>query len=166
MLEVADRNPNQVLLVRAPRRKAYLDRWKALPEERFTAYDEPGRYKGAPAKRIHVAETTTAIRAAKGAPVRQVRTLVVREEKRRGEDRWHALMESTAMLKPLLAAFLPVTVKVKALGLMSENVTSPRSSSAKTVELEYSSWMAPLYLPSQGYLRGMRWMPPQMRKRI
>jgi hypothetical protein len=91
MLEVADRNPNQVLLVRAPRRKAYLDRWKALPEELFTAYDEPGRYKGAPAKRIHVAQTTTAIRTAKGAPVRQVRTLVVREQKRQGKDRWHAL---------------------------------------------------------------------------
>jgi hypothetical protein len=91
LLEVADRNPNQVLLVRAPRRQAYLDRWKALPEERFAAYDEPGRYKGAPAKRIHVAETSTAIRAARGAPVRQVRTLVVREEKRRGKDRWHAL---------------------------------------------------------------------------
>jgi hypothetical protein len=91
MLEVADHAPNQVLLVRAPRRKAYLDRWKALPEELFTAYDEPGRYKGAPAKRIHVAETSTAIRASKGAPARQVRTLVVREEKRRGKDRWHAL---------------------------------------------------------------------------
>jgi hypothetical protein len=91
LLEVADHDPYQVLLVRAPRRKAYLDRWKALPEERFTAYDEPGRYKGAPAKRIHVAETTTALRAAKGAPARQVRTLVVREEKRRGKDRWHAL---------------------------------------------------------------------------
>lgn len=91
LLEVADHNHNQVLLVRVPRRKAYLDCWKALPEERFTAYDEPGRYKGAPAKRIHVAETTTAIRAAKGEPVRQVRTLVVREQKRRGKDRWHAL---------------------------------------------------------------------------
>jgi hypothetical protein len=91
LLEVADHNPNQVLLVRAPRRKTYLERWKALPEERFTAYDEPGRYKGAPAKRIHVAETTTAIRATKGEPVRQTRTLVVREQKRRGKDRWHAL---------------------------------------------------------------------------
>lgn len=39
LLEVADHNPNQVLLVRAPRRKAYLDRWKALPEELFTAYE-------------------------------------------------------------------------------------------------------------------------------
>jgi hypothetical protein len=91
LLEVADHDPNQVLLVRAPRRKAYLERWKALPEELFTAYDEPGRYKGAPAKRIHVVETSTPIRAAKGIPVREVRTLVVREEKRRGKDRWHAL---------------------------------------------------------------------------
>ncbi|HYO58691.1 hypothetical protein [Archangium sp.] len=44
-----------------------------------------------PAKRIHVAETTTAIRAAKGQPVRQVRTLVAREQKRGGKERWHAL---------------------------------------------------------------------------
>jgi hypothetical protein len=78
LLAVADQDPHQVLLVRAPRRKAYLDHWKALPEECFTAYDEPGRYKGAPAKRIHVAETTTAIRAAKGKPVRQVRTIPAR----------------------------------------------------------------------------------------
>jgi hypothetical protein len=91
MLKVADQKPPRVLLVRAPRRKAYLDRWKALPEELFTAYDEPGRYKGAPAKRIHVAETTTPIRAAKGTPVRQVRTIVAREQKRGGKERWHAL---------------------------------------------------------------------------
>lgn len=91
MLKLADENHNQVLLVRAPRRAGYVDRWKALSEDLFAHYDEPGRYKTAPAKRIHVAETTTSIRADKHSPVRQVRTIVAREEKRRGKDRWHAL---------------------------------------------------------------------------
>jgi hypothetical protein len=91
MLKLADENHNQVLLVRTPRRTAYLNRWKALPEARFTHYDEPGRYTGATAKRIHVAETTTAVRADKHSPARQVRTIVAREKKRRGNDRWHAL---------------------------------------------------------------------------
>jgi hypothetical protein len=55
LLELADKLQHQVLLVRAPRRSAYLKRWKALPEHLFTSYEEPGRYKGAPPKRIHVA---------------------------------------------------------------------------------------------------------------
>jgi hypothetical protein len=91
LLALADQHPNQVLLVRAPRRTSYLERWKALPEQSFTSYEEPGRYKGAPAKRIHVTETTTLIRADKNSPPRRVRTIVAREEKRRGKDRWHAL---------------------------------------------------------------------------
>ena len=91
LLQVVDQNPNQVLLARTPRRTSYLKHWKALPEKHFTAYQEPGRYKGAPAKRIHVAETTTAIRADKHSPARHVRTIVAREEGRRGKDRWHAL---------------------------------------------------------------------------
>jgi hypothetical protein len=91
LLELADKLQNQVLLVRTPRRSAYLNRWKALPEHLFSSYEEPGRYKAAPPKRIHVAETTTPLRADKHSPVRHVRTLVAREEKRRGKDRWHAL---------------------------------------------------------------------------
>ena len=91
MLELADQNQDQVVLVRAPRRKSYLARWKALPETSFAHYDEPGRYTGAPVKRIHVAELFTPVRADKNSPVRQVRTIVAREEKRRGDDRWHAL---------------------------------------------------------------------------
>jgi hypothetical protein len=91
LLELADKLPNQVLLVRTPRRSAYVKKWKALPEQLFTTYEEPGRYKGAPAKRIHVAETTTVLRAGKDSAARKVRTLVAREEGRRGKDRWHAL---------------------------------------------------------------------------
>jgi hypothetical protein len=91
LLQLADKHKDQVLLVRPPRRSAYLERWKALPEHLFTSYEEPGRYKGAKAKRIHVAETTTVLRSGKHSKPRHVRTLVAREEKRRGKDRWHAL---------------------------------------------------------------------------
>jgi hypothetical protein len=89
LLELADKYPRQVLLVRAPRRRAYRKQWQQLPATLFTSYEEPGRYTGAPPKRIHVAETTTALRV--GKTVRKVRTLVAREEARRGKDRWHAL---------------------------------------------------------------------------
>ena len=91
LLKLVDENRRHVLLVRAPRRTAYLSRWKALSKSSFRSYSEPGRYKGAPPKRIGVAETTTRIRADKHSPAREVRTLVVREEKRRGPERWHAL---------------------------------------------------------------------------
>ena len=91
LLQLVDQNPNQVVLARTPRRTAYLKHWKALPEKLFTPYEEPGRYKGARAKRIHVAETTTALRANRHSPARHVRTIVAREQGRRGKDRWHAL---------------------------------------------------------------------------
>jgi hypothetical protein len=91
LLKLVDDNHRHVLLVRAPRRKAYLDRWKAMPLECFTPFDEPGRYKGAPPKRIGITETLTPMRSDKHSPLRDVRTIVVREEKRRGKDRWHAL---------------------------------------------------------------------------
>jgi hypothetical protein len=91
LLKLADENRHHVLLVRAPRRKAYLDRWKAIPAERFTRLEEPGPYKRAPPKRIGITETVTRMRSDKHSPARDVRTIVVREEKRRGKDRWHAL---------------------------------------------------------------------------
>jgi hypothetical protein len=91
LLKLVDENHRHVLLVRAPRRKAYLDRWKAFPLEHFTRLEEPGRYKHAPPKRIGITETVTRMRSDKHSPPRDVRTIVVREEKRRGTDRWHAL---------------------------------------------------------------------------
>ena len=89
LFALADKYPHQVLLVRTPRRTSYLKQWQALPDKLFTSYEEPGRYKGARPKLIHVAETITALRA--GKAVRNVRTIVVREQGRRGKDRWHAL---------------------------------------------------------------------------
>jgi hypothetical protein len=89
LFALADKHPHQVLLVRTPRRTSYLKKWQALPDKLFTSYQEPGRFKGARPKLIHVAETSTALRA--GKTIRNVRTIVVREEGRRGKDRWHAL---------------------------------------------------------------------------
>jgi hypothetical protein len=82
-----DRFRKTVFLIRAPRRRGYVDRWKKLPPDAFTRHEEPGRFVGAKAKEIEIAETTTCI---KGLP-HPVRTLVVRERALKGKDRWHAL---------------------------------------------------------------------------
>jgi hypothetical protein len=76
-----------VFLIRAPRRPGYVNAWKRLPRDRFTPHQEPGRYVGARAKDIEVAETTTTIKGIH----RPVRTIVVRERAMKGKDRWHAL---------------------------------------------------------------------------
>jgi hypothetical protein len=82
-----DRARDVVFLIRAPRRKGYVERWKRLPRESFTPYQEPGPYVGAKAKECAWAETTTRI---KGID-KPVRTLIFRERAQRGKDRWHAL---------------------------------------------------------------------------
>ncbi len=76
-----------VLIIRAPRRKAYVDAWKRLPRESFTQHEESGRYVGAKPKEIAITETTTVIKGI----AHPVRTVVVRERAMRGKDRWHAL---------------------------------------------------------------------------
>jgi hypothetical protein len=91
LLRLVDDNAHHAVIVRAPRRVAYRKRWAALPPAAFSRYEEPGRYKRAAPKVVHLAETTTPIRASAHQPPRQVRTVVVREERRRGKDRWHAL---------------------------------------------------------------------------
>jgi hypothetical protein len=82
-----DRFHKTVLIVRAPRRAGYRRRWERLPRESFTHLEEPGRYVGAKAKEIELAETTTVIKDL----AHPVRTIVVRERAMRGKDRWHAL---------------------------------------------------------------------------
>jgi len=57
-----DRFRRTVFLIRAPRRRAYVDVWKRLPPEAFTHHEEPGRYVGAKKKEIEIAETTTVIK--------------------------------------------------------------------------------------------------------
>ena len=82
-----DRFYKTVFLIRAPRRPGYVNAWKKLPRDRFSHHEEPGRFVGAKAKEIEIAETTTTI---KGIP-RPLRTIVVRERAMKGKDRWHAL---------------------------------------------------------------------------
>jgi hypothetical protein len=86
-LQRLDRFGKTVFLIRAPRRRGYVNAWKQLPRARFTSYEEPGRYKGAKLKAIEIAETTTKITGI----ARPLRTLVVRERAMKGKDRWHAL---------------------------------------------------------------------------
>ena len=75
---------NTVLLIRAPRRKAYVDAWKRLPRESFAQHEEPGRYVGAKLEEIAIAETTTVIQGI----AHPVRTVVVRESAMRGKRNW------------------------------------------------------------------------------
>jgi hypothetical protein len=86
--------PRQVTLVRVPRRRAYLKKWEALPASRWQRAEEPGPHTTAPPKVIHVAETRTTLvdRRTRGQHRQlSVRTIVVREARRSGKERWHAL---------------------------------------------------------------------------
>lgn len=93
LLDLVD-HPQQVTLVRTPRRRAYRKAWQALPGSAWEHQEEPGPYTKARPKKIHLAETTTQVVAKKkGQRTRSetVRTIVVREEGERGRDRWHAI---------------------------------------------------------------------------
>ncbi len=88
------RHRRQVTIVRTPRRPTYRKAWEAIPESRWTELEEAGPYKGAPAKVIHLTETRTILKYTKADGSwrsQSVRTIVVREEGRKGKDRWHAL---------------------------------------------------------------------------
>jgi len=82
-----DRFRSDVFIIRAPRRRGYVDAWEQLPPESFTHYEEPGRYVGAKPKDVAFTETTTRI---KGID-EPIRTIVFCEGAARGKDRWHAL---------------------------------------------------------------------------
>jgi hypothetical protein len=58
LLRLVD-HPNQVTIVRVPRRQPYRQAWEKLPAEQWTRWEEPGPYQGAPAKVVHLAETRT-----------------------------------------------------------------------------------------------------------
>lgn len=85
--------PDQITLVRTPRRTPYQRQWQKLPAAAWQRIEEPGPYAAAPPKVIHVAETVTVLRDTRQRPARPypVRTIVVREQARRGKQRWHAL---------------------------------------------------------------------------
>ena len=94
-----DRFRKTVLLIRTPRRPAYVRAWKRLPRATFLRLEEPGRYRGAKPKAIEIAETTTTMTGI----ARPIRTLVVREHAMKGKDRWHALFVLHDDTTPALA---------------------------------------------------------------
>ena len=85
--------PDQITIVRTPRRPAYRRQWEKLPASAWQRLEEPGPYSAAPPKVIHVAQTVTQLRDTRQRPGRSypVRTIIVREAARRGKERWHAL---------------------------------------------------------------------------
>lgn len=94
LMDQAEATPNLDVTLRACRYPARVKKWKELPTDAFTTYQEPGDCKGAPPKEIRVAETRTAL---KGETENQaVRTIVCRQVMRGPKkDRWHPLYSST-----------------------------------------------------------------------
>lgn len=90
LLALAD-HPHQVTIVRTPRRPAYRKAWKKIPSDQWRKIEEDGPYKDAAPKVVYVAETVTRLRVPKQKIERDVRTIVVREQGKKGKDRWHAL---------------------------------------------------------------------------
>ncbi len=89
LLAMAD-HPQQVTLVRTPRKPAYRKSWAQLPASAWQRLEEPGPFKKAAPKVIHVAETRMTIGSGKARQA-VVRTILVREQARRGKERWHAI---------------------------------------------------------------------------
>lgn len=81
----------QVTIVRVPRRPSYLKQWQLLSADQWRQIQEPGPYTKAPPKIVHVADTVMTLLDTRTNTLREVRTIVVREQTTRGKDRWHAL---------------------------------------------------------------------------
>lgn len=77
--------PNQVTIVRTPRRPAYRKRWASIPTDQWVPHEEPGPFKAAAPKVVHLADIRMRVAS------QDVRTIVVRERRQRGKNRWHAL---------------------------------------------------------------------------
>ncbi|HKB37979.1 MAG TPA: hypothetical protein VKD72_16145 [Gemmataceae bacterium] len=89
-----ERHPHLDVTLRACRHPHRVRLWKALPAEQFTAYQEPGRYVGAPPREIRLAETATVLRGESAEQA--VRTVVCREVVRGPKpDRWHPLFTTS-----------------------------------------------------------------------
>jgi hypothetical protein len=88
--------PRLDVTVRACRYPHRMRAWKQLPRGLFVAAEEAGRYVGAPAKEIRLAETATVLR---GESAEQgVRTVICREiVPGPKHDRWHALFTTTGV---------------------------------------------------------------------
>jgi len=93
--------PGVTVLVRAPRRRNLLQRWRALPAAAFQTVREPGPFTGAPPKVLRVAETRTRL-AGDGPRQRGVRTIVAVEgaPTARAKERWHILYTNDRRAAP------------------------------------------------------------------
>ena len=67
--------PGVEVVARAVRHPKYMKQWRAIPEGRWTAHEEPDETKGRPPRVLEVANTTTRI----GPDRTPVRTIVARE---------------------------------------------------------------------------------------
>ncbi len=90
--------PRLDVTLRACRYPHRLRAWKQLPSGLFVSQEEPGRYVGAPAKEIRLAETETVLRGESAAQA--VRTVICREiVPGPKKDRWHPLF-TTSLAEP------------------------------------------------------------------
>jgi hypothetical protein len=75
-------------LARAVRSQKYMKQWRAIPEGRWTRYEEPDETKGRPPRVIEIANTTTRI----GPDRTPVRTVVAREYHGRNKKECHHVL--------------------------------------------------------------------------
>jgi hypothetical protein len=101
LCNLAAENPNLTVTLRACRYPSRLRTWKQLPSGLYVAYQEPGRYVGAPPKEIRLAETSTVLKGESAEEA--VRTVVCREiVPGPKKDRYHPLYTtSTAEVEPI-----------------------------------------------------------------
>jgi hypothetical protein len=94
LMDLAEATENLEITLRACRYPGRMERWKSLPAEAFTIYEEPGVCEQAPPKEIRVAETQTVLKDE--SPDESVRTIVCRQVIRGPKkDRWHPLYTSS-----------------------------------------------------------------------
>jgi hypothetical protein len=93
LLDFAKETPHLDVIVRACRRPHRMAVWRALPDDLFTCYEEPGDYRGAPPHVVEVGETRTVLKGESEAQA--VRTIVCRQAGPRGKPlRVHPLFTS------------------------------------------------------------------------
>jgi hypothetical protein len=94
LMDLAEATENLEVTLRACRYPSRVERWKSLPADMFTIYEEPGVCEGAPPKEIRVAQTHTVLKDE--TPEQAVRTIVCRQVIRGPKkDRWHPLYTSS-----------------------------------------------------------------------
>jgi hypothetical protein len=93
LMDLVEATENLEVTLRACRYPSRVERWKSLPADAFTSYEEPGVCVGARPKEIRVAETRTVLK--NETPEQAVRTIICRQVIRGPKkDRWHPLYTS------------------------------------------------------------------------